>query len=108
LAFAFSPRKLNKMVIRGGAGIFYDRTGAGPIGDIYLYDGQVLQSFTITNNLTYPNSGPLAAKPVDLVRFDGALREPYTIQYSLSLERQVAKRATLAASYYGSVGVHLF
>jgi hypothetical protein len=42
------------------------------------------------------------------VRFDSALREPYTLQYSFSLERQLAKRTTLAVTYYGSVGVHLF
>jgi Carboxypeptidase regulatory-like domain/TonB dependent receptor-like, beta-barrel len=108
VAFAFSPAKHPQTVLRGGAGIFYDRTGAGPIGEIYLYNGQVLQSFTITDNPAYPNPGPLSAQPVDLVQFDPGLREPYTIQYSLSLERQLARRTTLAVTYYGSVAEHLF
>jgi Carboxypeptidase regulatory-like domain/TonB dependent receptor-like, beta-barrel len=108
MAFAFSPAKHPKTVLRGGGGIFYDRTGAGPIGDTYLYSGQVLQSFTITNNPGYPDPGPLSAQPVDLVQFDPSLREPYTIQYSFSLEQQLARRTTLAVTYYGSVGEHLF
>jgi hypothetical protein len=107
-AFAYSPRKNPKTVFRGGAGFFYDRTGAGPISDIYLYNGTVLQSYTITNSPAYPNPGPLSAQPVDLVRFDNALRGPYTIQYSFSIERQLAKRTSLAVTYYGSVGNHLY
>ena len=41
-AFAYSPVKSGKIVFRGGAGIFYDRTGPGPIGDVLLYNGQLI------------------------------------------------------------------
>ena len=36
LSFAYSPGKTPKTVIRGGAGVFYDRSGARPIQDILL------------------------------------------------------------------------
>ena len=106
VAFAYSPRKSSKTVFRGGAGVFYDRTGAGPLGDLLLYNEVTLQSYLIKNP-TYP-SASLAGVPTDVVQFDPSIHEPYTIQYSLGMERQLAKRTTLAMTYYGSVGVSLF
>jgi hypothetical protein len=111
IAFAYSPQKSRKTVLRGGAGVFYDRTGAGPLGDLLLYNGLTLQNHLIKNP-TYPspfiNGGSLADFPTDVVQFDPSIHEPYTIQYSLAVERQLAKRTTLAVTYNGSVGISLF
>jgi hypothetical protein len=110
-AFAYGPGKSHKMVFRGGAGIFFDRTGAGPLGDLLLYNGVRLQSILITDP-SYPNPlsglGAVGAQPSDVVRFDPTIREPYTIEYSLGMERQLAKKTTLAIMYNGSRAVSLF
>ena len=54
IAFAYSPVDHAKTVVRGGAGFFYDRTGANPIFDLLRYDGNHLQQFVVT----YDPGGP--------------------------------------------------
>ncbi len=109
LAFAYSPDKERKTVFRGGAGIFFDRTGPRPLFSLHLYDGQVLQSLLVIDP-SYPD--PFAnlpeIPPSDIVRFAPNLREPYSIQYSFGVERQLSKRATIAVTYSGSRGIRLF
>ncbi|HEV7746314.1 MAG TPA: TonB-dependent receptor [Pyrinomonadaceae bacterium] len=111
LSFAYSPGKTQKTVIRGGAGVFYDRSGARPIQDILLFNGVRLRQFVLVNP-TYPDpfsSGvPLSSQPVSIVRLEPNIRIPYLLQYSFSLERQLQKSTTLAVTYLGSRGFAQF
>ena len=108
-AFAYSPDKQGKTVFRGGAGVFYDRIGSGTLTDLQLYNGQVLQSFLIIDP-TFPDpfANTAGALPSDVVHFAPNLREPYSIQYSFGMERQISKRTTVAVTYAGSRGISLF
>src|SRR5262244_748727 len=49
LSFAYAPGKQRKTVLRGGAGIFYDRTGILPIADTLRFDGQRLRQVNLVN-----------------------------------------------------------
>ena len=110
LSFAYAPGKQRKMVIRGGAGIFYDRTGGGPISDTLRFNGRRLQQVSITNpGFPDPSTGgTLADEPSNIVRFAPDICSPYTIQSNLSLERQLSKSLTVTASYINTRGLKLF
>ena len=97
--------------LRGGAGVFYDRTGSGPIRDRLRFDGQRLREVNITDP-GYPDpfsSGEtLATEPSNIVRFAPNLRSPYTFQYSIGVERQLTKSLAATATYFNIRGIKLF
>jgi outer membrane receptor protein involved in Fe transport len=105
LSIAYSPGKARRTVVRAGAGFFYDRTGPSPIFDLIRYDGLRLLQFLITNP-QFPD--PLAVGPTSVTRLDPTVKIPYTIQYSASVERQLAKSTALTVTYTGLHGVNLF
>lgn len=111
VSFVFAPGTKRKFVIRGGAGFFYDRTGAGAIGDVLRFDGIRLRQILITDP-TYPDPGSSETNPQvippSVVRFARNLRDPYSIQYGVGVERQLHKSTTLAVNYIESRGVGVF
>ncbi len=111
VSFAYAPDRKRKTVLRGGAGIFYDRTGIGPIADRLRFDGQRLREVSISNP-GYPDplssGGTLATQPSSLVRFAPDIREPYVLQFGLGIERQLNKSLTATANYINTRGIKLF
>ena len=106
--FAYAPKKNSRTVIRGGAGVFYDRTGPRPISDLLHYNGVNLLRFIPVNPIYPETPASLAGVPTSVVVLDPRTRIPYTIQYSIGIERQVTQKSTLSATYVGSHGIDLF
>jgi hypothetical protein len=106
--FAYAPSKNSKTVIRGGAGMFFDRTGPSPIADLLHFNGVSLLRF-IVDNPPYPiTPSVLSSTPTSVVVLDPQARIPYTVQYSMGVERQVTAKSTLSATYVGFRGIDLF
>ncbi|MGH9848082.1 MAG: TonB-dependent receptor, partial [Blastocatellia bacterium] len=107
-SFAYAPDRKRKTVLRGGAGIFYDRTGSSPIGDRLRFDGLRLRQVFISDP-SYPDpAGTLKSQPASIVRFAPGIRSPYTFQFNFGVERQLAKSLTAAANYIHTRGIKLF
>jgi hypothetical protein len=108
IGFAFAPRKNSKTVFRGGAGVFYDRTGPTPISDLLHFNGETLLRFIVQNPSFPVTPVQLADTPTSVAALDPGARIPYTIQYSGGIERQITAHSTLSAIYVGSRGIDLF
>jgi Carboxypeptidase regulatory-like domain len=110
-SFAYSPDESHKTVLRGGAGVFYDRTGPGPVQDLLRYDGEHLSRFVLTDP-GFPNPVPpgetLAAQPASLVRLAPEVTIPLLLDYGVGLERQLRPKATIALNLHGNRWYHQY
>ena len=108
MSFAYAPTPHGKTVIRGGAGLFFDRSGPTPISDLLHFNGVRLKRF-ILENPTYPVTEPqLSGLPTSVVVLDPRQRIPYTVQYGIGIEQQLTANSSVSANYVGSKGIDLF
>lgn len=112
------------VIIRGGAGLFYDRLGENFTLQANRFDGIQQKNYIVTNipailglpvfTATGVSNVPTAAQlgvvapQTNLIRtVDPGLQSPYTIQTALSAERQLIRNTTLTVSYVWSRNDHL-
>ena len=108
LSFAYAPTQKGTTVIRGGAGMFFDRTGPSPISDLLHFNGIRLKRFIVADPSFPATASEVTAVPTSVVVLDPRVRLPYTIQYGVGVERQVTAKSTAAANYVGTRGIDLF
>jgi len=117
LAFAWTPGKAPsqpKTVIRGGAGIFYDRFSESLSLQARRFDGSREIQFVASDPrlLALFPATPTVAMLESLgsasARWQVApdLAAPYLIQSSISIERQLPRNFILSATYLYTRGVH--
>ena len=108
LDMAYAPRQKGKTVLRGGAGIFFDRTGPTPISDLLHLNGINLRRYLVLNP-SYPvTNAQLAATPTSVVTLDPRAIIPYTVQFGFGVEQQITKDSSLTLNYLGSRRIDMF
>jgi hypothetical protein len=108
-SFAWAMGK--RTVLRGGTGIFYERGGDGIIRDVLRSrDDRLIRILLVDPAYPDPFASELQAAdvPRSLVTLVPDVRMPFTWQYGIGIERQVAPRTTMALSYLGAHGTNQF
>jgi hypothetical protein len=113
VGFAWSPHgQQSKTVLRGGYGIFYDRVSENLTMTALRLNGVNQQQFTVQN----PDFFPLIPTADQLIAFSvpgtvyklsNSLEAPYTMQGVFSVEHQLPKNLTVAASYINVRTLHV-
>src|SRR5215510_7229120 len=108
LALSFAPGD-QKTVLRGGAGIFYERLREAITQQSLLSDGARIRELVIPNP-SFPDPGVTSAAsqpPPSIVRVDPDIDAPYLTQASLGVERKLWSGMQLTVDYVTLRGKHL-
>ena len=111
IGFAYRATKDDRVVIRGGYGIYYARTSGLLLSTAILQNGIDVLTYTITSNLPkYPNvltTAPGPAAPPDLYIMDPNFKTARTNQISLQTEIRVDRNSSVTVGYLGVFGQNL-
>jgi Carboxypeptidase regulatory-like domain len=108
-SLAWDVRGDGQMVIRAGAGIFYDLLGTREL----VISGANMPPFyekVTVSKAAFPNAVTALQNVTQLVNVEDLAfypHQPYVAQYQFVIERKLARNATAQIGYAGSRGIHL-
>lgn len=121
VGFAWAPgpsgaaNRAPSTVIRGGFGIFYERFPENLTLSANRYDGNTQKLFFTTDpfildffpNLPPPDQLEGFTLPTSIRRVAQNLREPYSMQFAISYERQLPRNTTFSTSFIRTRTLHM-
>jgi hypothetical protein len=108
-SFAYSPFNDNKTAVRGGFGLFYDRPAVTVVSATANNPPLLLSSSFENGNLARITGGQASALAPfgNINAIDPNLVTPYTMNFSLSVQRELPWGVFGEAAYVGNLGRHL-
>src|SRR5437867_11255901 len=110
LGFAYAPGG-RRTVLRGGAGIFYDRQPPEMQEQTLLHDGRHVREVVISDPV-FPSplsAGDIASQTPSVMRISPDIRLPYFIQARFGVVRKLGKvNHSLSTAYFLLRGVGMY
>ncbi|MEW6131258.1 MAG: TonB-dependent receptor [Acidobacteriota bacterium] len=117
IGFAYSPLDSNRLILRGGYGVFYSRTSFQYITlnviapPTYVFGARIGAPvadpfFAAPTQNQFPTLVPGVALSGTL--FDRGIRTPYLQQFNFNTQYEVVKNLLLEVAYVGTRGSNLF
>ena len=111
--FAWSVHQADKkpawFMLRGGAGLFYERIDSSSLLTTVRQNGVSQVSYVLDQPDSYPALPNLAAQPSvqpTIYRLDPHERTPYSVIANVSAERELGKLGRVTLTYMSSRGIH--
>lgn len=107
VGFAWDPKGDGKTSVRGGFGLYHDH-----LLQYVLPTVRFQPPLFLTRAVTspgFPNPGPLTAPPTSQLNIqvvDSKIKNPRSLQYSLTLERELFAQTTMSVGYVGLRGLN--
>jgi hypothetical protein len=121
VGFAWSPRDSRRMVVRGSAGLFFDRVPLRAVANALLSAGNTTDLASLRQLSVSLSPGQAAAPQFpailsavvpsvtlyNLTTMDPNMQNAYSRQASVELEQQIGRRGTVSVGYQYVRGVNL-
>jgi hypothetical protein len=105
--FAYDARGDQTLVIRGGAGVFYDRPQGNTVFDLVQNPPSTIIPTFFYGRMQDVGTGQVLIAPPNLVAFDLEGKVPASYAYNLGVQYKLPFESVLDVSYVGTSGQHL-
>jgi len=105
--FAYDVFGGQRLVVRGGAGVFYDRPQGNTVFDLVQNPPTTIQQTLFFGKMSEVGTGQVLLAPPSLVAIDREGKIPTTYAYNLGVQYKLPFESVLDLSYVGTSGQHL-